>query len=213
MASCQKYIHFQASTATMNKHWHSRCHYKRNSGSAPAGMNNLHTGEPAGRQAPGDSPATSAAAAMVPGRTQPPEGSRSRPHSRDANQTLKPMSRRSVLGGADGLNGGEAFSSCHHVSTNGGARLSTNAAPASAGRSKAHRQVLAPVLATKARTEDGMLHPSWAATVCLPQHGWRAPPLQSWGMVSTPRSWKKRWSADPRGSWSSSSPRPPPQPG
>jgi hypothetical protein len=85
-------------TATMNKHRHSRCHYKRNSGSAPAGMNNLHTGELAGRQAPGNSPATSAAAAMVPGRTQPPEGSRSRPHSREANQTLKPKSRRSVRG-------------------------------------------------------------------------------------------------------------------
>jgi hypothetical protein len=32
-----------------------------------------------------------------------------------------------------------------------GVRLFTNAAPANAGRSKAHRQVLAPVLATKAR--------------------------------------------------------------
>jgi hypothetical protein len=48
---------------------------------------------------------------------------------------------------------------------------STNAAPASVGRAKAHRQVLTPVLATKARTEDEMLHPSWAATVCLPRHG------------------------------------------
>jgi hypothetical protein len=85
-----KYIHVQAPTATMNKHRHSRCHYKRNSGSAPVGMSNLHTGEPTGRQAPGDSTATSAVAAMVPGRTQPPEGSHSRPHSRDANQTLKP---------------------------------------------------------------------------------------------------------------------------
>jgi hypothetical protein len=61
----------------MNRHQHSRCHYKRNSGSVPAGMNNLYTGEPAGRQAPGDSPTTSVAAAMVLGRTQPPEGSRS----------------------------------------------------------------------------------------------------------------------------------------
>jgi hypothetical protein len=60
-----------------------------------------------------------------------------------------------------------------------------------------HRQVLTPVLATKARTEDGMLHPSWAATVRLPRHGWRAPPPQSWGMVSTPRSWRRR-DANPR---------------
>jgi hypothetical protein len=36
----QKYLHVQASTATMNKHRHSRCHYKRNSGSTPAGTNN-----------------------------------------------------------------------------------------------------------------------------------------------------------------------------
>jgi hypothetical protein len=35
----------------MNRHRHSRCHYKRNSGSVPAGMNNLHTGEPARRLA------------------------------------------------------------------------------------------------------------------------------------------------------------------
>jgi hypothetical protein len=74
------------------KHWHSRCHYKRNSGSVPAGMNNLHTREPAGRRVPGDSPATSAAAAMAPGRTRPPEGSRSRSRSRDANQPSKPKS-------------------------------------------------------------------------------------------------------------------------
>jgi hypothetical protein len=71
------------------KHWHPRCHYKRNSSSVPAGMNNL---EPAGRRTPGDPPATSAAAAMVPGRTRPPEGSRWRSCSRDANQLLKPKS-------------------------------------------------------------------------------------------------------------------------
>ena len=38
---CQNYIHVQASTATMNKkHWHSKCCYKRNSGSPSAGTNN-----------------------------------------------------------------------------------------------------------------------------------------------------------------------------
>jgi hypothetical protein len=36
----QKYLHVQAPTATMNKHRHSRCHYKRNFGSTPAGTNN-----------------------------------------------------------------------------------------------------------------------------------------------------------------------------
>jgi hypothetical protein len=92
----QKYLDVQAPTATMNKHRHSRCHYKWNSGSTPAGMSNLHIGEPAGRRTPGDSPATSAAAAMVPGRTLPPEGSCSRPLAGDENQILKPKSRRPV---------------------------------------------------------------------------------------------------------------------
>jgi hypothetical protein len=93
-----KYIDVQASTAAMNRHRHSRCHYKRNSGSTPAGMNNLHIGEPAGRQTPGDSPATSAAAATVPGRTLPLEGSRSRPLTGDGNHILKPKNLRSVRG-------------------------------------------------------------------------------------------------------------------
>jgi hypothetical protein len=52
-------------------------------------------------------------------------------------------------------------------------------------------------LATVARTKDGMLHPGWAATVRLPRHGWRVPPPQSWRMVSTPRSWRKKRDADP----------------
>jgi hypothetical protein len=92
------------------------------------------------------------------------------------------------VGGADGLIGGEAFSSCHHLSTDGDVHLPTNTAPAGAGRPKAHRQVLTPVLvmktrmgpsqntsvalaaynvlgdppvrlATVAQTKDGMLHP------------------------------------------------------
>jgi hypothetical protein len=43
-----KYPDVQASTATMNKHPYSGCHYKQDSGSTPAGMNNLHTRGPAG---------------------------------------------------------------------------------------------------------------------------------------------------------------------
>jgi hypothetical protein len=35
-----KYTNVQAPTATMNIHQHSRCHYKQNSGSTPAGTNN-----------------------------------------------------------------------------------------------------------------------------------------------------------------------------
>jgi hypothetical protein len=40
MALCRKYIHVQAPTATMNRLRHSRCHYKRNSGSTSTGTNN-----------------------------------------------------------------------------------------------------------------------------------------------------------------------------
>jgi hypothetical protein len=78
----------------MNKRRHSKCHYKRNSGSTPVGMNNLHIGGPAGRQALGGSSTTSAAATMVPERTLPLEGSRSRPLAGDKNQILKPKSQR-----------------------------------------------------------------------------------------------------------------------
>jgi hypothetical protein len=111
-------------------------------------------------------------------------------------------------GGIEGVVGGETLSDCHHLSTDDSGHLPTNTAPASAGRPKAHRQVLTPVLATKtrtgsslntstalaaydvlcdppvqsvrvARTEDGMLHLGRAAAVRLPPHGWRTPPLQS----------------------------------
>jgi hypothetical protein len=50
--STPKYIHVQAPTATMNRHRHSRCHYKWNSGSTPAGTNNPHIGGSAGRRNP-----------------------------------------------------------------------------------------------------------------------------------------------------------------
>jgi hypothetical protein len=42
----------------MNKHPYSGCHYKRNSSSTPAGMNNLHTRGHVRRQTPGGSPVT-----------------------------------------------------------------------------------------------------------------------------------------------------------
>jgi hypothetical protein len=92
----------------MNKHRHSRCHYKRNSGSTPAGMNSLHIGGPVGRQAPGDSPPTTAAAtttsapggetaaAMTSGQTLLRQGPRPRPHSRGEDKLSKPKSRRPV---------------------------------------------------------------------------------------------------------------------
>jgi hypothetical protein len=90
----------------MNRHRHSRCHYKRNSGSTPAGMNNPHIGGPAGRQASGGSSLTTAAAtttsassgqtaaAMTSGQTLLRQGPRPRPHSRGEDKLSKPKSRR-----------------------------------------------------------------------------------------------------------------------
>jgi hypothetical protein len=65
-----KYTDVQALTAAMNIRQHSRCHYKRDSGFVPAGMNNLHTRRPAGRQTPSGSPPpapTAATTTSVPG--------------------------------------------------------------------------------------------------------------------------------------------------
>jgi hypothetical protein len=91
----------------MNIRRHSRCHYKRDSGSVPAGMNNLHIGGPAGRQLPGGSPpptpaavtTTSApggqtAAAMTSGQTLLRQGPRPCPHSRGEDKISKPKSQR-----------------------------------------------------------------------------------------------------------------------
>jgi hypothetical protein len=55
-------------------------------------------------------------------------------------------------GDTDDLVGGETFSGCHHLSADDDVHLPTNTAPTSAGRPKAHRQVLTPVLAMKMKT-------------------------------------------------------------
>jgi hypothetical protein len=61
----------------MNIRQHSRCHYKWDSGSVPAGMNNLHTRRPAGRQIPsGSPPPAPTAAATASGQTLRRKGSR-----------------------------------------------------------------------------------------------------------------------------------------
>jgi hypothetical protein len=123
------------------------------------------------------------------------------PHGgREPAIKAKELEARSA-GGIDGVVGGETFSGCHHLSTDGSIHLPTNTAPASAGHPKAHRQVLTPVLATKTRTgpsqntstalaaydmlcdppvqpttvaqtEDEMLHPGQAAAVRLPPPPW-----------------------------------------
>jgi hypothetical protein len=129
--------------------------------------------------------------------------------TKDKNQPFEPERQRSWSpGDVDGLVGGETFSGCCHHSTDGSVHLPTNTALVGAGRPKVHRLVPAPVLATRTRRgpsqntstalaaddvlgsppvaadhrhpeEDGMLHPSWAATVRLPRHSWRTPPPQS----------------------------------
>jgi hypothetical protein len=90
----------------MNRHRHSRCHYKWNSGSTPSGTNNPHIGGPAGRQALGGSSPTTAAAtttsapsdqtaaAMTSGQTLLRQGPRPHPHSRGEDKLSKPKSRR-----------------------------------------------------------------------------------------------------------------------
>jgi hypothetical protein len=188
-------------------------------------MNNLHIGGPAGRQTPGGSPATAAPTARQrpPSRTvrhqqRWPQGERYRwkalvrvpSQGREPAIKAKEPKARSA-GGTDGVVGGETFSGCHHLSNDDSGHLPTNTAPASAGRSKAHRQVLTPVLAaydvlcdpsvqpaTVAQMEDGMLHAGQAAAVRLPLHGWRTPPPQSWRMSSSPGCRRKKRVADPR---------------
>jgi hypothetical protein len=89
---------------------------------------------------------------MASGQTLPLKGPRSRPHTRGEDKPSKPKSRRSDVGGADGLVDGETSSGDHHLSTDDSSHLPTNTAPASGDRPKAHRQVLAPVLAMRTRT-------------------------------------------------------------
>jgi hypothetical protein len=148
-----KYINVQAPTAAMNRHRHSRCHYRRNSGSTPVGMNNLHIREPAGRQNPrwladarsGSSdndlrsrrPNSSSddlredAAATRPSPTSPLEG-------RGQAIKAKEPEARSANGGGD-LVGDEDFSSRHHLSTDDGSRLPTGRSPLGSSRTGEHR--------------------------------------------------------------------------
>jgi hypothetical protein len=183
-----KYTDVQAPIAAMNIHRYSRCHYKRNSGSTPAGMDNLHIGGPAGRQTPGGSPATSAAAAMAPGRTLPLEGSRSCPLTGDENQPLKPKSQRPRAQVTPTISSAEKPSPSATTSAPTAAstcpptpHLRAPAAPKRTGRSslsssprkreRDHPRTRVPPSwrmtccetprwpATVARAEDGMLHP------------------------------------------------------
>jgi hypothetical protein len=83
----------------MNKHRHSRCHYKRNSGFTPAGTNNPPRWRACGatkplvaRRRPLRSGQTTAA--MTSGRTLLRRAPHPRPHSRGEDKLSKPKSRR-----------------------------------------------------------------------------------------------------------------------
>jgi hypothetical protein len=148
-----KYINVQAPTATMNRHRHSRCHYTRNSGSAPQVRKTPHIGGPAGRQNPrwladarsGSSdndlrsgwPNSSSddlrvdAAATSPSPTSPLEG-------RGQAIKAKELEAWSADGGG-GLVGDEDFFSRHHLSTDDGIRLPTGKSPLGSSRTGEHR--------------------------------------------------------------------------
>jgi hypothetical protein len=93
------------------KHWHSRCHYKRNSDSVPAGMNNPTPGSLRGDE-------------FWASRQRPLQ---QQPWSQDERGHRKALVRVPAQG------------------------TRTSHQSQRAGRSKAHRQVLVLVLATKAR--------------------------------------------------------------
>jgi hypothetical protein len=137
----------------MNRHRHSRCHYKRNSGSIPAGTNNPHIGGPAGRQNPwwlagarsgssdnnlrsewpnsssNDLRADAAATSSSP--TSPLEG------QGQAIKAKEPEAR-SADGGGD-LVGDEDFFSHHHLSADDGSHLPTGRSPLGSSRTGEHR--------------------------------------------------------------------------
>jgi hypothetical protein len=148
-----QYPDVQAPTATMNRHRHSRCHYKRNSSSTPAGTNNPHIRGPAGQQnsrwlaaahfgssdndlhsgrpngSSDDLRADAAATRFSP--TSPLEG------RGQAIKAKEPEARSAD--GADNLVGDEAFSSCHHLSSDGGVHPPTGRSPLESSRTGKHR--------------------------------------------------------------------------
>jgi hypothetical protein len=137
----------------MNRHRHSRCHYKRNSGSAPAGTNNPPHWRACGATKPrwladacsGSSdndlrsrwPNSSSdglradAAATSPSPTSPLEG-------RGQAIKAKEPEARSADGGGDPV-GDEDFFSCHHLSADDRSHLPTGRSPLRSSWTGEHR--------------------------------------------------------------------------
>jgi hypothetical protein len=148
-----EYTDVQAPTATMNRHRHSRCHYKQNSGSTPAGTNNpphrracgttisrwlaaAHSCSSdndlrSGRPNSSSDDLRADAAATRPSPTSPLEG------QGQAIKAKEPEARSAD--GADDLVGDEAFSSCHHLSTDNDNHLPTGRSPLKSSRTSVHR--------------------------------------------------------------------------
>jgi hypothetical protein len=148
-----KYLDVQAPTATMNIHRHSRCHYKWNSGSTPAGTNN-----PPHRRACGTTTSRWLAAAHSCSSDNDLRSGRPNSSSDDlradaAATRPSPMSLLDGRGqaikakepearsadGADDPVGDEAFSSCHNLSTNDGSYLPAGRSPLKSSRTGEHR--------------------------------------------------------------------------
>jgi hypothetical protein len=132
----------------MNRHRHSRCHYKRNSGSTPAGTNNpphwracgttisrwlaaAHSCSSdndlrSGRPNSSSDDLRADAAATRPSPTSPLEG-------RGQAIKAKEPEAQSTCGGGD-LVGDEDFFSRHHLSTDDGSHLPTGRSPLKSSR-------------------------------------------------------------------------------
>jgi hypothetical protein len=148
-----KYIHVQAPTATMNRHRHSRCHYKWNSGSTPAGTNNPHIGGPAGRRNPRWLTAARSGSSDNDLRSGWPNSSSNDLRADAAAKSFSPTSplegrgqaikarepeARSADGGGDPV-GDEDFFSRHHLSADDGSHLPTGRSPLGSSRTGEHQ--------------------------------------------------------------------------
>jgi hypothetical protein len=126
----------------MNRHRHSRCHYKRNSGSAPVGTNNRPHWRACGatkpqmacrrplRQQRQRPPLRVDAAAMSPLPTSPLEG-------RGQAIKAKEPEAWSTDGGGDPI-GDEDFFSHHHLSADDGSHLPTGRSPLGSSQTGKH---------------------------------------------------------------------------
>jgi hypothetical protein len=148
-----KYLDVQAPTATMNRHRHSMCHYKRNSGSTPEGTKN-----PPHRRACGTTTSRWLAAAHSCSSDNDLRSGRPNSSSDDLRAdaaVTRPSPKYPLEGrgqaikakepeaqsadGTDDLVSDEAFSSCHHLSTDDGSHLLTGRSPLESSRTGEHR--------------------------------------------------------------------------